>query len=132
MADVGQGATMEFVGLGEIDPNSIRIPDQGVTAHDVTKLKDTEKNSIPGRVVDRGELGADLLVDDEGEVRPEMGWSGQVVITYPVPAGMTNPRVDTYEGFIRTVGGHTIEADGVLRYAITFTVNSLISHEDPS
>ncbi len=128
MADVGQSATIELVGLGALEPTAIKIPDRSVSALDITKLSDTEKQSLPGRIVDGGAVEGSLFVDD-GET-PTVGWQGVATVTYPIPSGMTSPRIDSYTGFIQKVGGHDIAPDGVMSYTVTFVVNSWSSHTD--
>lgn len=127
-ADVGQGATLELVGVGTFDATSITNPEVSVTSHDVTKLSDTERKSIPGRVKANGVLKARAFVGDGNE--PTLGWEGDGVVTLPTPAGMTTPRSYTFGGFVSRIGEIQIEADGVMSYEFDFTVNSRVQTDE--
>lgn len=113
MADVGQGSTIELSGGFSAPWTSIRFGDYGVETHKVTTLADTFDQFIAGRVVDGGmvEVGFNHI---PGEM-PEPGWTGEVVVTYPLPVGGTTPATLTFTGIVQKGSGeHTLEPDSVI------------------
>jgi len=123
-ADVGQGTTLELDGVGAFEVTGVTIPEVSITAHDVTKLSDTERKFIPGRVKANGTIRARAFVGDG--VEPTLGWSGDAVVTLPIPSGMTSARVLTYAGFVSRIGDVAVDPDGVLAYEFEFTVNARV------
>jgi len=123
-ADVGQGTTLELVGLGTFNVSGLTIPEVAITAHDVTRLSDTERRFIPGRVKANGTIRARGYVGEDLE--PTVGWAGEALVTLPVGVGMTSPRSYRYAGFVSRVGEVTADPDGVLSYEFEFTVNTRV------
>lgn len=127
-ADVGQGTTLELVGVGTFDVVSITVPEVSVTEHDVTKLSDTERKKLAGRIKANGNLKARAFVGDGNE--PTLGWEGDAVVTLPTPSGMTTPRSYTLGGFVSRIGEVQVDADGVLSYEFDFAVNSRVQTDE--
>jgi len=123
-ADVGQGTTIELTGIGTFDAISLDVPELSITPHDVTKLSDTVKQSLPGRTTTIGMVKARGFVGDVET--PTQGWEGTAVVTLPIPDGMTSARVYTYTGFVSRVGGFTVENDGVMSFDFDFTCNAVV------
>lgn len=127
-ADVGQGTTLELSGVGSFEVTGVTIPERSITAHDVTKLSDTERTFIAGRVTANGSIRARCYLGDGNE--PTLGWDGTAVVTLPTPEGMTTPRVLTYTGFVSRIGETQADPDGVLSYEFEFTVNTRVQTDE--
>ncbi len=127
-ADVGQGTTLELTGVGSSDVTGVTIPERSITAHDVTKLSDTERTFIAGRVKANGTIRARAFVGDGNE--PTLAWTGTAVVTLPTPEGMTTPRVLTFTGFVSRIGETQADPDGVLSYEFEFTVNTRVQTDE--
>lgn len=127
-ADVGQGTTIELVGIGLFEAESLTLPEASITPHDVTKLTDTERQYIPGRIKANGNVKARAFVGDGSE--PTLGWEGDCVVTLPIPDGMTTPRTLTFGGFVSRIGETSVDKDGVMSYEFDFTVNSRVQTDE--
>jgi hypothetical protein len=103
MADIGTGATFEFVTTGlTLDLTSIEVSGVAREAVDITHLGTTvAKAFIPGDLYDPGEISFEGLLDpQDGDTFPITGASETMRVTFPTPSGLTTPAKFECTGFV--------------------------------